>query len=170
MIDSDALIAPISPPLTRASSIVASDDARAADRRAVDGAIVLVSMRIVPRCNARRYSVGPFHDELDVGRVRQQMMRGTPCDIDGDIAERHQPRPVRRRGPGSGCGRRRRSPPSAGFRHGPSRDTESDESMVCVMGQCSMARLTGGSRRQALLLCGRLIAIKIECHPTDTTY
>ena len=50
MIDSDALIAPISPPLTGASSIVApSVFARAASRRAADGAMLLVSIRIVPR-------------------------------------------------------------------------------------------------------------------------
>jgi hypothetical protein len=60
MIDSDALIAPISPPLTGASSMVApSDDARAASRRAVAGAIVLVSMRIVPRCRALNTPSGP---------------------------------------------------------------------------------------------------------------
>jgi hypothetical protein len=42
MIDSDALIAPTSPPLTGASSMAApSDAARSARRRATAGAIVL---------------------------------------------------------------------------------------------------------------------------------
>ncbi len=49
MIDSVALIAPISPPLTGASSIVAVwRAASSASRRAVAGAMLLVSMRIVP--------------------------------------------------------------------------------------------------------------------------
>jgi hypothetical protein len=59
MIESDALIAPISPPLTGASIIVAPfSPAAAASRRATTGEMLLMSMRIVPGCSALKTPLG----------------------------------------------------------------------------------------------------------------
>jgi hypothetical protein len=60
MIDSDALIAPISPPLTGASSMSApSSRARPVRRRAAAGAIVLQSIRIDPCCSVENTPLSP---------------------------------------------------------------------------------------------------------------
>ena len=87
-------------------------------------------MRIVPRCNALN-TRRAFHDELDVGRVRQHGndARGTPCDI----GRRRCPNGTSRDQFVDGA-----LAPAVGddgearlqqvFRHGPSHDTESDES------------------------------------------
>jgi hypothetical protein len=60
MMERVPLMAPISPPLTGASSIVAPREAaRPASRRATSGAILLQSMTIVPRCRALKTPSGP---------------------------------------------------------------------------------------------------------------
>ena len=60
MIESVPLIAPMSPPLTGASSIVApSAFARSASRRAGPGAMLLMSMMMVPGCRALKTPFGP---------------------------------------------------------------------------------------------------------------
>ena len=67
MIESDALIAPISPPLTGASSIVRpSVAAFAARARALAGAMLLVSIMIVPGCIRLKTPSGPSRHQLHV--------------------------------------------------------------------------------------------------------
>ncbi len=72
MIDSVALIAPISPPLTGASSIeppFCRDQRR--EPLGGDGEMLLMSMTIAPVWSAREHAVGAGQHVLDVRRVRQ---------------------------------------------------------------------------------------------------
>src|SRR5438045_3127095 len=87
MIDSVPLTAPISPPLTGASSICApSDFAFAASRRATPGAMLLLSMMIVPRASAPDTpsgASGPLspsaHRRVDHLRAERLRLRGKPA-------------------------------------------------------------------------------------------
>ncbi len=72
MIDSVALTAPISPPLTGASSIAAPFDATsAASRRATTGEMLLMSITTAPDFRPSAMPSGPAIDDLDVRRVGQ---------------------------------------------------------------------------------------------------
>ena len=84
-------MAPISPPLTGASSIRApSAAARRSSRRATAGAMLLVSIRMVSRLDRAEHAVRAFEDPLDVGRVRQH--RDDACGAPRDLSRRRRPR------------------------------------------------------------------------------
>ena len=139
MIDSVPLIAPISPPLTGASSIVApSDAALAASRCATAGAMLLVSMTMVPRCMALNTPSGPSSTCSTSGQSGSIVMmrvawRATSA---GDDAAR-APAATR-----SSTGGRLRLCTTSGvagleevFCHGPAHEAESDESNSVLHGR-----------------------------------
>ena len=72
MMDNAALMAPISPPLTGASSIDPPLSATSvARRRVATGEMLLMSMTTAPGCQRGDRAVCPFEHELDVRRVGQ---------------------------------------------------------------------------------------------------
>jgi hypothetical protein len=79
-----AVIAPMSPPLTGASSIVPpSDLARSASRRATPGAMLLMSMMIVPGWSAVKTPFGPSSTSSTSGESGTIVMMtvGLTCDV-----------------------------------------------------------------------------------------
>ena len=80
MIDSVPLIAPMSPPLTGASSMAApSEAAFSASRRATPGAMLLMSMTIVPGCRAPKTPSGPSSTSSTSGESGTMVMTRVAC-------------------------------------------------------------------------------------------
>ena len=113
-----------------------SDDARAASRWAVDGAIARIYENRAALQRAE-YPSGPSMTSSTSGESGSMVMMRVArrATSTATLPERHQPRPVRRRGPGPAVGDDGEARLQQVFRHGPSHDTESDESNGAVMGR-----------------------------------